>query len=67
MPLFEYRCKECRHVTEFLEKADAKGQHKCDHCGSTKTDKAFSAFAVGRGGSPESTETSCPTGTCPLS
>lgn len=67
MPLFEYRCKECGHVTEFLEKADTKGQHKCEQCGSTKTDKALSAFAVGKGGSSESAGASCPTGTCPLS
>ena len=24
MPIFEYRCNECGHVTEFLEKAGAK-------------------------------------------
>ena len=67
MPLFEYRCKECGHVTEFLEKSDIKGQHKCEQCSSTKTHKVFSAFAVGKGGSSGSTGSSCPTGTCPLS
>jgi len=64
MPLFEYRCKECGHVTEFLEKADAKAEHECEQCGSTKTDRILSAFAVGKGGSSGA---SCPTGTCPLS
>jgi putative FmdB family regulatory protein len=66
MPLFEYRCKECGHVTEFLEKADAKGKHKCEQCGSTKTDKILSAFAVREGGTSGSARSSCPTGTCPL-
>ena len=67
MPLFEYRCKECGHLTEFLEKADAKAQHKCEECGSKKTDKILSAFSVGKGGSSGSAGASCPTGTCPLS
>ena len=67
MPLFEYRCKECGEVTEFLERADTKVEHECEHCGSKKTDRLLSAFAVGKGGSSGSTGASCPTGTCPLS
>jgi len=67
MPLFEYRCTECGHVTEFLEKADTKVEHPCEQCGSTKTDKVLSAFAVGKGGASASAGTTCPTGTCPLS
>lgn len=67
MPLFEYRCRECRHVTEFLEKTHSKDQHKCEQCGSTKTEKVLSAFAVGKVESSASTGASCSTGTCPLS
>ena len=67
MPLFEYRCKECDHVTEFLEKADTKAEHQCEQCGSKKTDRILSAFAVREGGSSGSAASSCPTGTCPLS
>ncbi len=67
MPIFEYRCKECGHVTEFLEKNDTKAEHDCDHCGSTKTGRILSTFAVRDGGSSGSTGSSCPTGTCPLS
>ena len=39
MPLFDYRCKECGHVTEFLERADTKVEHLCEQCGSKKTEK----------------------------
>ncbi|MCD6338680.1 MAG: zinc ribbon domain-containing protein [Verrucomicrobia bacterium] len=70
MPLFEYQCEECGHVTVFLEKAGAKGPHKCEKCGSAKTVKLLSSFAVGDGGSSGSagsSGSSCPTGTCPLS
>jgi putative FmdB family regulatory protein len=67
MPLFEYRCKECGHVTEFLEKAGTKAEHPCEQCGSKKTDRILSAFAVGESGASRSSQSSCPTGTCPLS
>ncbi|MBN1394645.1 MAG: zinc ribbon domain-containing protein [Pirellulales bacterium] len=67
MPIFEYLCKECGHVTEFLEKADAKGKHECGQCGSAKTEKIFSGFATKEGESSSSSRSSCPTGTCPLS
>jgi putative FmdB family regulatory protein len=67
MPLFEYRCNECGHVTEFLEKADAKAEHQCEQCGSMSTDKLLSAFAVKKGESHKTSGPSCPTGICPLS
>jgi len=65
MPIFEYRCTECGHVTAFLEKANARRHHKCEKCGSADTEKMFSAFSAKSGGS--SSGSSCPTGTCPLS
>jgi putative FmdB family regulatory protein len=66
MPIFEYRCRECGHVTAFLEKADAHRRHPCEKCGSAKTEKAFSTFAA-KSGTSSSSGSSCPTGTCPLS
>lgn len=65
MPIFEYRCSKCGHVTAFLEKANARGGHACENCGSKKTEKIFSTFAAKTGTS--SSDASCPTGTCPLS
>ncbi len=64
MPLYEYQCKKCGHVTVFLEKSDAKGPHKCEKCGSTQTEKIFSSFAVGQSSSGSSSSSSCSTGTC---
>ena len=66
MPIFEYRCDKCGHVTSFLEKANARGAHACEKCGSENTEKVFSTFAAKAGGS-SSSGASCPTGTCPLS
>jgi len=65
MPIFEYQCKQCNHVTSFLEKAGSRKAHACEKCGSKDTQKMFSTFAAKSGGS-SSTDSSCPTGTCPL-
>ncbi len=65
MPIFEYRCTKCGHVTSFLEKAGAHPRHKCEQCGSEETEKVFSTFAAKS--SSSSSGSSCPTGTCPLS
>lgn len=64
MPMFEYKCKKCGYVTEFLEKSSDKSKHICKKCGSLDMQKLFSGFSVGQGGQDN---VSCPTGTCPLS
>jgi len=65
MPIFEYRCKTCGHVTAFLEKWDSKQAHVCEKCGSRDTEKIFSSFAV-KASNASSDNAACPTGTCPL-
>jgi len=66
MPIFEYRCGKCGHVSSFLEKPNARRSHPCEKCGSKKTEKVFSTFAA-QSGKSSSSSSSCPTGTCPLS
>lgn len=66
MPIFEYRCNKCEHVTSFLEKAGSRKAHTCEKCRSKDTEKMFSTFAAKAGGSSASSS-SCPTGTCSLS
>ena len=75
MPIFEYRCRECGAVTEFLEAADRKGAHACGECGSRATEKMFSTFsahasssgpACKDGSCPLPSGASCPTGKCPF-
>ena len=46
MPLFDYECEKCGHVTEFLESAESKKVHRCEECGSTRMKKMLSAFSV---------------------
>ena len=66
MPVFEYKCRKCGHVSSFLEKAGDEKTHVCEKCGSRSTKKMFSTFAA-KSGDSTSTGSSCPTGTCPLS
>ena len=67
MPLFEYRCTKCGHVTEFLEKPGSKAKHTCEACDSQDMEKALSTFSARVSGSSSSAGgASCPTGTCPL-
>lgn len=65
MPLYEYRCGKCGHITEVLERADSSARHACERCGSRRMEKLISTFGVGPSG--EQSGGSCPTGTCPLS
>lgn len=75
MPIFEYRCSDCNHVTSFLEKAGARGPHACEACGSRQTEKCFSVFSA-QASAPgacrtcpgaDATAGQCTTGACPFS
>ena len=68
MPIFEYKCKKCGHITEFLESSAASRKHVCEQCKSSNLQKVLSSFAAGHSSSSTSqNDGSCPTGTCPLS
>jgi len=68
MPIFEYKCNKCGHITECLEKSGSVRKHVCERCKSSDMQKLFSGFSVGQSNSPTSQASgSCPTGTCPLS
>jgi putative FmdB family regulatory protein len=47
MPIYEYRCKDCGTINEFLEFAGKNESNKeCKHCGSAKLSKIFSRTYV---------------------
>jgi putative FmdB family regulatory protein len=66
MPIYEYKCESCGHVTEFIEASGADAEHACEECGSTRTEKVLSTFSTGSNSSDDGTSC-CPTGTCSLS
>jgi putative FmdB family regulatory protein len=51
MPIFEFRCKDCRQVFEKLVAASAAaGEQECPHCGSRSVTRLLSMFAAAGAG-----------------
>ena len=46
MPLVEYRCTKCGHVTEVLARSGKDPAPVCEECGGKKVEKLFSAFSA---------------------
>lgn len=65
MPVFEYRCKQCGHVTSFLEHGRPSKSHLCASCGSKRTEKLLSTFAARSGLLASPAAAACQT--CPAS
>ncbi len=48
MPIFEYKCRQCGHVMEVLQKSRKATRQTCEGCGSSDVQKLMSGFAVGQ-------------------
>lgn len=58
MPLYEFECQNCQNLFETIQKK--QDPPKCPKCGSSKTQKVISRFAVGgQGDLRESTDHGC--------
>lgn len=71
MPIYEYKCKKCGHISEFLERFDSKADHQCEKCGHdilTRVMSVFSANSEGKGitGGGGDSCSSCSDGSCSL-
>ncbi|MBN1828480.1 MAG: zinc ribbon domain-containing protein [Deltaproteobacteria bacterium] len=59
MPIFEFKCRECKENFEVLfRNRDEKVPVVCPKCGSIKVERMMSAFA-GKIGCGSCTSTSC--------
>jgi len=57
MPIFDYRCKQCGHTFDALQKLGEAPLRKCPECGKAALEKLVSAPALqvkGNGGSASS-------------
>ena len=60
MPLYEYRCKECGNVSEYLSKIGDTGDSlACKSCDSTDLEKVMSVTNVSTYPSPQGGKTCC--------
>ncbi len=66
MPLFEYKCKQCGHTMELLQRSGHPGVLRCEKCGSKTLQKLVSTFSTGQDTSTTGGSNSCPTGMCRL-
>jgi putative FmdB family regulatory protein len=63
MPIYEYTCKACEKRFEHLHRSMAKtAKVQCPSCGSTKTERGLSLFAVATEGPKQANNP--PPGTC---
>ena len=67
MPIYSYICRDCRERFDLFVGIGGKDEKSvCKKCGSKNIEKIFSSFGVGSS-SDKNGDSSCPTGTCPLS
>ncbi|MGE5610931.1 MAG: FmdB family zinc ribbon protein [Bacillota bacterium] len=68
MPIYEYTCQSCKSKFEKLVRSMAdEAKVICPSCGSKKTEKALSVFAVTEKASkPASCAHCCGDGPCPM-
>lgn len=66
MPLYEYRCTECDHSFEILQRmGEGADGLDCPSCGEPRVEKQFSTFAAGSGsGTSNGVGASCGRGAC---
>lgn len=45
MPTYDYRCKNCGHTFELVERlSEHQAAHKCPKCGSTEVEHVMTPF-----------------------
>jgi putative FmdB family regulatory protein len=68
MPIYTYRCKNCGEKFDLLIGVTSdKEEYKCKKCHSENIEKTLSPFSVGTSSNiSNSSNLSCPTGTCSL-
>ncbi|MBN1361799.1 MAG: zinc ribbon domain-containing protein [Sedimentisphaerales bacterium] len=77
MPIFEYKCQQCGHVMEVLQKSRRATKQTCAQCGGTQMKKLLSGFAVAQASpstaacdscasAPSCGGGFCPGGACPM-
>ena len=48
MPVYEYRCQDCRKVSSVLTFSWSSSEPKCKHCSGANLTKLISSFSVHR-------------------
>ena len=66
MPIYEYECQKCHHITEALRRmSEADEVQVCESCGHDQTVRLQSVFAA-QGGSEQELPVQCGSGQCSM-
>ncbi|NOS99923.1 MAG: zinc ribbon domain-containing protein [Phycisphaerales bacterium] len=57
MPIYEYRCPECRHTFDELLRAGDRSKVSCPKCGNRRPEPVLSVFAAHSAASKPSSAT----------
>ncbi len=56
MPIYEYKCNNCGHDFDVLQKVGETGEHlRCPRCGAEKPTRLLSSFAASATNAPAGT------------
>ena len=59
MPIFDYMCKQCGHVSELLIRTNEEAHYQCPSCGSNKMEKLISSSYIIRSETSKSAGSTC--------
>jgi putative FmdB family regulatory protein len=54
MPIYEFLCRRCNVIFQFLIRSSDDGSRSCPRCGGTEMERVMSRFSTSRKGSPQS-------------
>ena len=66
MPIYAYRCEECGHTEDILQKLSDEPLKKCTSCGKESFKKMLTAAGVNTGSSGSVSDFSSPCSACPM-
>ena len=65
MPLYEYRCRQCGHRFELLQRmGEGREGLACPRCGELEVEKQFSTFAASSASASTAAAPACGGGGC---
>lgn len=60
MPIYEYRCKDCKKTSEILVNVSREDKIRCSYCGSDRLEKLISSsFTVSKANADSASNASC--------
>ena len=66
MPIYAYRCEDCGHAADVLQKLSDAPLKECPSCGKENFKKQLTAAGINTGGAGSSSDFASPCMSCPI-